>query len=200
MKIKRIEIYQADLPVKGGVYRLSGGREYHAFDASFARVITDDGHEGWGESTPFGSTYLASHAGGTRAGLALLAPALLGMDPRHQDRINERMEETLLGHRDARTALDVACWDLRARAAGVPLCDLLGGRVPGPVPVISSIGGDTPDGMRAKVAAHRDAGYVGHSVKIGAAQAEGGPGLGCRTHPRLSGRSPARRMVPCRRQ
>ena len=147
MKIKRIEIYQAELPVKGGVYRLSGGRDYTSFDATFARVIAEDGPEGWGESTPFGSTYLASHAGGTRAALDLLAPALIGMDPRHHDRRHDRMRATLLGHRDARTALDVACWDLTAKAAGLPLCDMLGGRIPGPVPVISSIGSGTPDEM-----------------------------------------------------
>ena len=177
MKIARIEIYQAALPVKGGVYRLSGGREYTSFDATFARVTADNGQDGWGESTPFGSTYIAAHAGGTRAALELLAPALLGMDPRAHDRRHDRMRQTLLGHRDARTALDVACWDLTAKATGLPLCDLLGGRIPGPVPVISSIGGDTPEKMRAKVAAHRAKGYMGHSIKIGATEGEGGPTL-----------------------
>ncbi|MEO0750655.1 MAG: enolase C-terminal domain-like protein [Pseudomonadota bacterium] len=177
MKIARIEIYQHDLPVKGGVYRLSGGRKYTSYDATFTRVITEDGMEGWGESTPFGSTYIAAHAKGTRAGLALLAPALLGQDPRAYDRRAERMSATLKGHRDARCALDVACWDLSARAAGLPLCEMLGGRIEAPVPVISSIGGDTPDTMRAKVAQHRAAGFQGHSIKIGASEDEGGPAL-----------------------
>ena len=177
MKIARIEIYQHDLAVKGGVYRLSGGREYTSYDATFARVISDDGQEGWGESTPFGSTYIAAHARGTRAALELLAPALLGQDPRAYDRRADLMAETLKGHRDARTALDVACWDLTARAAGLPLCDMIGGRIPGPVPIISSIGGDTPEAMRAKVAAHRAEGFLGHSIKIGASEAEGGPHL-----------------------
>ena len=177
MRIGRIEIYQVDLPVKGGVYRLSGGREYISYDATIVRVITDCGFEGWGESTPFGATYIAAHAGGTRAGLALLAPALIGMDPRHHDRLRERMEQTLRGHRDARCALDVACWDIAAKAADLPLCDMLGGRVPGAVPLISSIGSDAPDKMREKVACHREQGFMGHSVKIGATEAEGGPAL-----------------------
>lgn len=177
MRISRIEIYQADLPVMGGMYRLSGGREYTTFDATFAHVLTDTGPDGWGESTPFGATYIAAHAGGTRAALDLLAPAILGMDPRLHDRLWDRMHGTLLGHRDARTALDVACWDIAAKAAGLPLCDMLGGRIAGPVPVISSIGGDTPEAMRARVAAHRQAGYAGHSVKIGATEPEGGPAL-----------------------
>jgi len=177
MKIARIDIFQVDLPVKGGMYRLSGGREYTSYDATIARITTACGLEGWGESTPFGATYIAAHAGGTRAGIALLAPALIGTDPRHHDRRWEGMQATLKGHRDARCALDVACWDLAAKATGQPLCDLLGGRVPGPIGLISSIGGDMPEAMRAKVAAHRAQGFMGHSVKIGADEASGGPSL-----------------------
>lgn len=177
MKIARIEIYRHDLAVTGGTYRLSGGREYTAYDATFARIITHDGQEGWGESTPFGGTYIAAHAGGTRAAIAQLAPALLGQDPRLHDRRADVMAETLKGHRDARCALDVACWDLTARAAGLPLCDLLGGRIGGPIPLISSIGSDTPERMRTKVADHRSRGFSGHSLKIGASEIDGGPAL-----------------------
>ena len=65
MKIARIDVFQQDLPYSGGVYRLSGGREYHSFDATFVRITTDTGLEGWGESTPFGATYIAAHALGT---------------------------------------------------------------------------------------------------------------------------------------
>ena len=177
MRIAAVDLFQVDLPVKGGVYRLSGGREYTSYDATIVRITTDCGMQGWGESTPFGATYVAAHAGGTCAALDLVAPALIGMDPRHHDRIWDRMRATLRGHRDARTALDVACWDIAAQAAGLPLCDMLGGRIPGPLPVISSIGGDTPEAVRAKVAAHRAEGFKGHSIKIGAGDGEGGPAL-----------------------
>ncbi len=177
MKITRIEVFQADLPVAGGVYRLSGGREYTSYDATILRVATDQDIEGWGESTPFGATYIAAHAGGTRAGIDLLAPALLGQDPRQHDRLWDLMKDTLKGHRDARCALDVACWDISAKAANQPLCDHIGGRLPGQVPTISSIGSDTPENMRAKVAAHRKEGFQSHSIKIGASEVEGGPAL-----------------------
>lgn len=177
MKIAQINVYQVDLPVKGGVYRLSGGREYFSYDATVVQVTTECGRVGWGESTPFGTTYIAAHAGGTRAGIALLAPALLGRDPRQHDRNWEHMQATLKGHRDARAALDIACWDIAAQSAGLPLHAMLGGATAGPVPVISSIGGDTPEAMRAKVAAHRRQGFIGHSIKIGATERDGGPGL-----------------------
>lgn len=57
MKIERIDVFQVDLPYVGGVYRLSGQREYLSFDATGVCVGADNGLQGWGESTPFGSTH-----------------------------------------------------------------------------------------------------------------------------------------------
>ena len=64
MKIQRIDLYSVDLPYSGGIYRLSGGRTYDVLRRLDRQLTCDDGTEGWGESTPFGSTYIASHAVG----------------------------------------------------------------------------------------------------------------------------------------
>jgi L-alanine-DL-glutamate epimerase-like enolase superfamily enzyme len=168
MKIAEIDVFKVDLPYAGGgVYLLSGGREYRSFDATIVRIRTDDGIEGWGESTPFGSTYVAAHARGVRAGIEEMAPALLGLDPRRVDRINDAMDAALLGHEHAKTALDVACWDIFGKSVGLPVCELLGGRTDIKMPVISSIYAGEPEDMRRRVAEHRKAGYTSHSVKIG---------------------------------
>ncbi|WP_116473912.1 mandelate racemase/muconate lactonizing enzyme family protein [Zobellella maritima] len=177
MKITRIELYQVDLPYAGGVYHLSGGREYRSFDATMVRILTDTGLEGWGESTPFGSTYIASHALGARAGIAEIAPHLLGRDPRQVDRIYDAMDNALVGHNHAKSAIDLACWDLFGKSVGLPVCELLGGSTGKRLPVISSIHAETPEAMRANVARHRELGYLGHSIKIGALDSEGGPVL-----------------------
>ncbi len=181
MRIERLEVYQHDLPFagssEGAVYRVSGGRTFTTFDATLVRVVADDGSEGWGESTPFGATYLAAHAAGVRAGIAEMAPSLLGLDPRRHDRLNEAMDRALVGHLHAKAPIDVACWDLFGRSVGLPVCDLLGGRVEHRMPVISSIHTGDPDDMRRRVAEHRELGYLGHSVKVGALDHEGGPAL-----------------------
>jgi len=177
MRIARIELHQLDLPYAGGVYRLSGGREYRSFDASLVRVVTDTGLDGWGESTPFGSTYIAAHALGARAGIAEIAPSLLGRDPRQVDRINDAMDEALVGHNHAKSAIDLACWDVFGKSVGMPVCELLGGSTGQRLPMISSIHSGSPDDMRRRVAQHRAQGYRGHSVKIGALDSEGGPAL-----------------------
>ncbi|MEO1613372.1 MAG: mandelate racemase/muconate lactonizing enzyme family protein [Pseudomonadota bacterium] len=177
MKIARIDVFQVDLPVKGGVYRLSGGRTYESYDATIVRLATECGLEGWGESTPFGATYIAAHGRGVRAGLEEVAPAILGLDPFGTERVGEAMDAALVGHNHVKSPIDVACWDIVGKATGRPVCDLLGGPVEGRFPIISSIGGDAPEAMRAKVARHRAEGFRGHSVKVGASEAEGGPML-----------------------
>ncbi|MCA1184927.1 MULTISPECIES: mandelate racemase/muconate lactonizing enzyme family protein [unclassified Saccharopolyspora] len=177
MRIAKIDLYQVDLPYSGGVYALSGGRTYESFDASIVRITCDDGTEGWGESTPFGSTYVAAHAAGVRAGVAELAPALLGRDPRAVDRIGDVMDDVLVGHPHAKTPLDVACWDAFGKSVGLPVCALLGGSWDVPMPMISSIHAGEPEEMRRRVADHRARGYRGHSIKIGALDGEGGPAL-----------------------
>ena len=177
MKITRIDVFQVDLPYSGGVYALSGGRTFNSFDATLVRITADNGLQGWGESTPFGATYIAAHARGVRAAIAEIAPALLGCDPRQVDRINDVMDAAIVGHNHAKTALDVACWDIFGKSVNMPVCELLGGSTHMAMPIISSIHAGSPDDMRARVQAHRVRGYRSHSVKIGASAIEGGPAL-----------------------
>jgi len=177
MKIKQIDLYQTELPYSGGVYRLSAGREYHSFRASVVRITSDEGLSGWGESTPFGSNYIAAHARGVRAGVEEIAPALIGLDPRKVDRITDAMDSALLGHLHAKTPIDVACWDLFGQSVGLPVCELLGGSTGDLLPVISSIHVGTPEDMRERVRDYRARGFRGHSIKIGAEDIEGGAAL-----------------------
>jgi L-alanine-DL-glutamate epimerase-like enolase superfamily enzyme len=177
MKIRNIELFELHLPYAGGSYELSGGRIYTGFDSVIVCITADDGTEGWGESTPFGPNYIAAHARGARAGVEEIAPYLIGWDPRDVDRINDAMDEALLGHNHAKSALDLACWDLFGKSVGLPVYKLLGGATGNRLPAISSIYAGTPEDMRARVAEHRAKGYMGHSVKVGAMDSEGGPAL-----------------------
>jgi L-alanine-DL-glutamate epimerase-like enolase superfamily enzyme len=102
-----------------------------------------------------------------RAAIATIAPELIGLDPRRVDRINDAMDFALKGHEDAKTALDVACWDIFGKSVGLPVCELLGGRTNVNLPMISSLGVCSPEEMRKQVQKFRDEGYLGHSVKIG---------------------------------
>lgn len=177
MKITKIELFELHLPYSGGSYELSGGRIYTGFDSIMVCLTTDTGLEGWGESTPFGTNYIAAHARGARAGVEEIAPHLIGRDPRALDRIYDAMDEALTGHNHAKSAIDLACWDLLGKAVDLPVYTLLGGSTGNRLPAISSIYAGSPEDMRARVAEHRAMGYMGHSIKVGALDSEGGPAL-----------------------
>ena len=167
MKITRITVWQADLPLSRP-YWLSGGRlKFDTLDSTFVRIDTEEGLTGWGEGCPWGHTYLPAHGPGLRSAIGILAHALLGRDPRALDDINRLMDLQLPGHPYAKSPLDVACWDILGKAAGAPLWRLLGAEEPAPVAVNSSISTGTPDEMITLIREASAKGYRTHSAKIG---------------------------------
>ena len=167
MKITRISVWQMDLPLSKP-YWLSGGRlKLESLDTTFVRIDTDEGISGWGEGCPWGTTYLPAHGPGVRAGIETLAPALLGRDPRSLRAINDVMDLQLPGHPYAKSALDIACWDILGKCSRLPLWQLFGGERPEPVAVNSSIATGTPDEMIALIREASAKGYRTHSAKIG---------------------------------
>ncbi len=150
-------------------YSLSGGRlHFERLDTTLVRIDTDEGIVGWGEGCPWGSTYLPAFALGVRAGIKELAPAVLGLDPRRTDVVYRAMDIALPGHPYVKSPIDMACWDIAAKAAHLPLCDLLGGRTEGRVRLHSSIPSGTPAEIMTEIDIARAEGYNFHSVKVGA--------------------------------
>ena len=172
MKISAITVWQMDLPLSEP-YRLSGGRLlFERLDTTFVRVETDDGVAGWGEGCPWGHTYLPAHGAGLRAALAVLAPAVLGEDPRVPEALGRLMDVSLPGHHEAKSVIDMACWDILGQFAGMPLWKLWGGTERQPVAVNSSISTGTPEEMIALIRRASAAGYRTHSAKIGGGDAD----------------------------
>ena len=167
MKITQITLYQIDLPLKEPYY-LSGGRlKFERLDSTFIRIDTDAGIIGWGEGCPWGETYLPAFGGGIRAAADILAPTLIGQDPRAFEHINRLMDTGLPGHLYAKSPFDMACWDIAGQAAGMPLWQMMGGAEATPVPVNSSISTGTPDEMIALIQKAAAKGYTVHSAKVG---------------------------------
>ncbi len=167
MKIARISVYQVDVPLAGGGYRFAKGRLVSVADTTVVRVDTDDGLTGWGETTPLGPTYLPSFGRGVRAGTAHLAPHLLGLDPTLLGPLNAVMDAELQGHNYAKSALDVACWDIAGRALGVPVHRLLGGRHQESLPMYRSVSQGDPAAMAEEADRYRAAGYAHVQIKVG---------------------------------
>jgi galactonate dehydratase len=104
----------------------------------FVQVDTDEGLTGWGEVTTYPGL-IANHA--IAAMLRETRAALVGSDPAHIEAIWQRLFRlfTYMGTRGATTAMlsaiDIALWDIRGQALGVPIYALLGGPVRETVPL-----------------------------------------------------------------
>lgn len=145
------------------------------------RVDTDEGLYGWGESqapiVPEAAYSVIEH---------LLGPMLLGEDPRQAERLRDKMYRSMnvRGHFtgfmvDAISGLDIALWDIKAKAAGEPLVRLLGGPLRDRLPAyVSGIRAPSAD-ARAELAVELFAEgysamklYLGHGVEADVAQAK----------------------------
>ena len=167
MKIRRIAAYKADLPLHEGSYNWSGGKSVTVFDSTIVRVETDEGIVGHGEVCPLGPFYLPAYGPGARAGIAELAPHLIGEDPTQLAKLNRRMDAALKGHPYVKSAIDMACWDVLGQAAGLPVCLLLGGRYGEDFVLYRAISQQSPQEMAHKVAAYRAEGYCRFQLKVG---------------------------------
>ncbi|MEO8242427.1 MAG: mandelate racemase/muconate lactonizing enzyme family protein [bacterium] len=97
----------------------------------FVEVATDEGISGWGEITT--TTKLANRA--LRAMLQQIGAILVGENPADIERLWHKMFRsfTYMGSRGAAvecvSAIDIALWDIRGKALGQPIYELLGGKV-----------------------------------------------------------------------
>jgi len=166
-KITKIQAYRVELPLHEGSYKWSGGNSVEVFDSTVVAVHTDAGVTGYGEVCPLGPAYLPAYAEGARAGIAKLAPQLIGLEATDLGVLNGHMDAALRGHPYVKSALDMACWDILGKTAGLPLVTLLGGRYGETFPLYRAISQESPERMAEMVALYRSEGYTKFQLKVG---------------------------------
>ncbi len=128
MKIVAVETSLTRTPFGMGAKPVSFiGTHWDALNTLWLRIVTDQGIEGWGEG--FGHAAVAA----TKAVIdTQLASMAVGADARDIAGLRARLTKAmhLYGrngpHLYALSALDIALWDIAGKAAGLPLCRLLG--------------------------------------------------------------------------
>ena len=168
MRIVGIDVFGYELSFRHGSYVMSQGRVVERLPSTVVRVRTDEGVDGWGETCPLGTTYLAASTEGARTALRELAPRLIGVDPSNLALVNEAMDRALRGHAYAKSAVDVACWDILGKAAGHPVSTLLGGRLQESYPLYMAVPLGPADAMVEYVRARVAEGIHHFQLKLGA--------------------------------
>ncbi len=133
MKISKIDVTVVNVPFVAPL-RWAGGVE-DGWSRCVVEIHSDDGLVGLGETLGGDVTKLLIDSN--------LAPMFLGEDPMLTENI---MAKTLFvpfyygkAGLCAMAALEMACWDIKGKAVGRPLCELLGGRFRDEVPFASYI-------------------------------------------------------------
>jgi L-alanine-DL-glutamate epimerase-like enolase superfamily enzyme len=97
-----------------------------------------------------------------------VTPALVGVAVGERTVAMQRVEQVLKGRSWTKAAVNVALYDLHAKSLGVPVADLLGGRLTTRVPVIGPvIGIMDAEAMAAEAAVQSEAGFRTVKIKVG---------------------------------
>ena len=166
MKITAVSVYSAML-TSHAAYHMADGKTADSLPSILVKMETDGGRCGWGEVCPL-PHYLPAYPGGVAPALEYMAPLLLGADPTHPEALLARLDAHLPGHHYAKSAADIAFWDLAAQNAGLPLCKMLGGMHQPTLPLYHSITCIAPEEMARIAKDAHDSGIRQFQVKLGA--------------------------------
>ena len=133
----------------------------------FLKVETDEGIVGWGEPVVEGRAHTVA------AAVDELADYLVGKDPRQ---IEDHWTVLYRGgfyrggaiHMSALAGIDQALWDIKGKTLGVPVYELLGGRVRDRIRVYSWVGGDRPGETAAQAKERAARGFT--AIKMNASE------------------------------
>src|SRR5256886_2780014 len=125
------------------------------------KIVTDEGIYGLGDATLNGrelavASYLADH----------VIPCLIGRDPSDIEDIWQYLYRGAYWRRgpvtmSAIAAVDMALWDIKGKAAGLPLYPLLGGACRTGVRVYGHANGETIEATIAEARRYPDLGHTG---------------------------------------
>jgi len=133
----------------------------------FLKITTDEGISGWGEPVVEG------RAETVRAAVDELSGYLIGKDPfRIEDHFQVMYRSGFYRGgpilTSAISGVEQALWDIKGKALGVPIYELLGGAARDTIRIYSWVGGDRPDDIAAQVTAQAALGMT--AVKMNATE------------------------------
>jgi galactonate dehydratase len=124
----------------------------------FVRIETDQGAVGWGEAS------LEGHCEAVLGEMEAVRDRIIGMDVARIEDIWQLLYR--LGFyrggpvlMSALSGIDQALWDIKGRMLGVPVSDLLGGRVRDRMRVYAWVGGDRPADVAAAALQRKQQGF-----------------------------------------
>ena len=184
MKISNVEAFWLRCPIPKEKQHFSDYGLLTDFDMTLVVVTTEDGLQGFGEAKA------AVGSSGSCASIVScieneIKPQLIGKDAGHISRIWEHVYNgtrdhyalkrgrkfPILGRRgltiSALSGVDTALWDLKGKALGVPVVDLLGGACREQMPAYASGGWAGTDKIGEQLLGYVSKGFQGVKMRVG---------------------------------
>lgn len=165
LRIERVEVFGVAMPLVMEFKNAYLSKS--VVKSAIVRVTATGGAVGYGNIDPTPGYSKESIEDSLKMIRDRLAPAVIGMDPTNLHRLNAKLEATTPDYLDAKATLDMACTDLSARVAGMPVHTYLGGAVKDRVSFNAWIGILPPDEAAKETRGWQDKGFNSCKIKVG---------------------------------
>jgi L-Ala-D/L-Glu epimerase / N-acetyl-D-glutamate racemase len=163
MIVESVDFEACEMPLEDKNWRFALGSSSTS-RGWIVRLRSDGGHVGYGYANA--SPHMGSTFESLPQELERFKPLVAGKDPFAIEAILQELDHSLSGGNQAKAGIDCALHDLCARSLGIPLYNLLGGKVRDRVPVLRIVAIKTPDEMAAQAGKLVDQGYRYFKIKV----------------------------------
>lgn len=163
MKIVDVRIEESVLPKKDKDWKFALAAN-PATEGWIVGIRAEDGTTGYGYASTM-NHYGAPHEA-VKGALDRLCKRLIGRDGREIAGIMDDLDEAMMGNNQAKSGIDCALHDLRARSLGVPVCDLFGGPAVREFPSLRILPIKSPADMAKNARALADKGVKHFKIKV----------------------------------
>lgn len=167
MKITRVEPIPVCVPLKKGLTAKTAHGEHVTSPYVLVKVHTDSGLVGLGEATISGLWSGETQAGTVAVIRDHIAPQLVGQDPRNITAARRAMDFIIKLNPFTKAAVEMALWDIAGKAVGLPVYQLLGGKVRDRVRIKLVVWARDVAGSRSMAEEHLARGVTCLKVKTG---------------------------------
>lgn len=165
LKIERVEVFGVAMPLVGEYKNAYLSKSI--VKSAVVRITATGGAVGYGNIDPTPGYSKESIEDSLKMLEARLAGLVMGMDPTNVHRILAKIEPAVDGYLDAKAAIEMACVDLSARVAGMPVYTYLGGAVKDRLQFNAWIGILPPDEAAKETLQWKNQGFRSAKIKVG---------------------------------
>ena len=165
MKIEKVEVFGVAVPLIGEYKNAYLSKTVQK--SAIVRITASGGVSGLGNIDPtpgYSKEQTPEHLAVLRG---KLAPLLIGMDATNVHAVLAKIEPAVKGFLDSKAAIEMACVDLAARIAGLPVHAYLGGAVKDRLLFNAWIGILPPDEAAKETLAWKNKGFRSAKIKVG---------------------------------